>query len=186
MTLHWRPLNKLPLSQIRVQYLTKSKWLELLKSFWTSTAYCVWCPWHPAQMLTCMSSVIPSWKGNENLLPLRDKLILLLPKLLLISCIFLQSAAHYHTHIWDRKLVFDVSATLDFRQCKPHFEDSGCKYISVLYITIRMCLQNLELREMESATKFCNLIHRSSWEYRYSCDRRGYLPLYKQGFLTTK
>ena len=35
-------------------------------------------------------------------------------------------------------------------------------------LTFEMCTRNLELRGMESATKFYNWIRRSSWEYRYS------------------
>ena len=35
-------------------------------------------------------------------------------------------------------------------------------------LTFGMCTQNLELRGIEPATKFCNRIRRSSWEYRYS------------------
>ena len=35
-------------------------------------------------------------------------------------------------------------------------------------LTFGMYTQNLELRGIEPATKFCNWIRRSSWEYRYS------------------
>ena len=44
---------------------------------------------------------------------------------------------------------------------------ASCTSMSIT-LTFGMCTQNLELRGMEPATKFCNWIRRSSWEHRYS------------------
>ena len=43
---------------------------------------------------------------------------------------------------------------------------ASCTSMSIT-LTFGMCTQNLELRGMEPAIKFCNWIRRSSWEYRY-------------------
>ena len=64
----------------------------------------------------CLSSEIPSWKGNENALLTRVKLQLF-PLKLPAFFIFLRSAAYYFPRIWNHMLVSDVSAPPDFRQC---------------------------------------------------------------------
>ena len=78
-------------------------------------------PWHPASealCLDCLSYVIPSRIGSENsLLTTRKKFQLSHTQKLPVSFVFFLSATLYLPRIWDRKLVSDVSASPDFRQC---------------------------------------------------------------------
>ena len=78
-------------------------------------------PWHPASealCLDCLPSVIPSWIGSENsLLTTWKKFQLSHTQKLPVSYVFFLSATLYLLRIWDHKLVSDVSASPDFRQC---------------------------------------------------------------------
>ena len=125
-------------------------------------------PRHPAfdANFDCLSSMIPRLMGSEKLSIFREKLHLFPPQKLPVSYILLRSAAHYlpvyGIKSWCPMLASRLPTVL------ASFGDSGYKDIYVHYIHLEIWTQNLELRWMEPATKFCNWVRRSSWESRYS------------------
>ena len=97
----------------------------------------------------------------------REKLQLSPPRKLPVSFVFLRSSAHYLPRIWNHKLVSDVPAPRTFYSANSLLEiQATCTSMSIT-LTFEKCTQNSELRGMEPATKFCNWIRRSNWEYRY-------------------
>ena len=81
----------------------------------------VWCPlascfWYLA-WLACLLWSPAGYAVKTLFLLLWEKLQLSPPQKLPVSFVFLRSAAHYLPRIWDHKLVSDVFAPPDFRQC---------------------------------------------------------------------
>ena len=118
--------------------------------------------------LTCLSSVIPSWICSVNsLLLLWEKLQLSPPQkyLFLFYSFGPQpiTSPVYRIISWCLMcLLFRTSDSAIFL-----LEIQATCTLMSITLTFGMCIQNLELRGMEPATKFCNWIRRSSWEYKY-------------------
>ena len=121
-------------------------------------------------VLTCLSSVIPSWICSENSRPTtleRNSNFLLLRNYLSLMYSFGPrpiTSLVYGIISWCPmcRLLWTSDSANFFLEIQ-----ATCTSISIT-LTFGMCTQNLELRTIEPGTKFCNWICRSSWEYRYS------------------
>ena len=141
----------------------------------TSTHTGLWRP--KASCLRCLSwlplfSMILGWIDSENyLFKSHQKLQVSSPQKLLISYAFLQSAAHYLSVYgiicWNP--MFRLLRIFDSAKFLLKIWTTSSSMLIIF--TFRMYTQNLEIRLMEPATKFCNWIRRSSWEYRYSLSK---------------
>ena len=98
---------------------------------------------------------------------LREKLQLSPPQKLPVSFVFLLSAAHY-LPVYGIISWYPMCRLLRISDsANSLLEIQAIECLCPLHPPFRMCIQNLELRGIESETKFCNWILRSSWEYRY-------------------
>ena len=80
---------------------------------WYPLASCFWC----LAWLACFLWSPTGYAVKTLYLLLREKLQLSPPQKLPVFYVFLQSAAHYLPRMWDHKLMSDVLAPPDFRQC---------------------------------------------------------------------
>ena len=94
-----------------------------------SKVSCFWC----LSWLACFLSSLAGYAVKTHTYYL-EKLQLSPPQKLPVSYVFLRSATHYLPRIWDHKLVSDVSAPPDFRQCQPLLEiQATCKSMSITF-----------------------------------------------------
>ena len=116
----------------------------------------------------CLSSVIPGWICSENSLSTTwEKLQLSPPQKVPVSLYSLGLrpifSPVYGIISWCS--ICRLLQTSDSANSLLEIQ-ATCTSMFITF-TYGMCTQNLELRGIEPAIKFCNWISRSSWEYRY-------------------
>ena len=132
-------------------------------------------PRHPASdaCLDCfLSSVIPSWMDNWNSLhTTREKLQLSSPQKLPV---FLYSFGPQPiiSRIWNHKWCPICRLLQTSESANSLLKIQAISKSKSSKLPFEFCTQNSELRGMKPATKFCNWIRWSTWEYRYSLFKR--------------